>query len=395
MVNIELRQWIENSTNFTQVEDTLVIRYGNILSQEHADAVYPESFNVWWHKVHSVHKIKSVLVIWNLGEIAVPIPEEAKQIIVDSVKQYIGDVPVTFIVPNTANDSTEHVGIEPFEILSQLQYDMFPDVHQYEKWNPEPQNCLFLVGKLRVHRYYFLKYMLEHLPPEQFQYVLNRRTFNGVVYDRDDEVQFGNWVNSTKENLQGILPLEEIREFLRKNETPVYDNISFKMIDKSQMISDRMMRETSLSLVTETSEWASKFLSEKTFLCVATGRPFILWHNNEANQYLESRGYKLYADYNPLQDWQIHREIKPGTDYSAMLNHLEYYADSVKHFLDTCKQNKDEINDKIRFNQRKLKRNTNADLYKISEVFPMFESFSTEQKVRMLLCCTEATDFYK
>lgn len=395
MVKIELRQWIENSTNFTQVEDTLVIRYGNVLNQEHADAVFSESFNVWWHKIHSVHKIKSVIVIWNLGEIAVPIPESGKQCITDSVKQYIGDVPVTFIVPNIVCNSTEYVGVEPFEILSQLQYDTYTDVHLYEKWNPAPKNCLFLVGKLRFHRYYFLKYMLEHLSPEQFQYVLNRRTFNGVVFDHDKEVQFDNWVDNTKENLLGVLTLAEIREFLLKHETPVYDNVDFKMIDRSQMISDRMINETSLSLVTETCEWQPRFISEKTFHCVASGRPFILWHNPLANQYLESRGYKLYADYDPLQEWKIFRDSDANADHTYMLNHLKQYTDSVKHFLDNCNQNKDEINDTIVFNQRKLRRNTSADLYKVGQLLPVFNSFTDEQKIRMLLCCTEALDFYK
>ena len=91
MSNVELNQWIENATNFTQVEDTLVIRYGNALSQEYADAVFSESFNVWWHKIHSVHLLKEVLVIWNLGEIAVPLPESSRQVIKDSVKKLLNE----------------------------------------------------------------------------------------------------------------------------------------------------------------------------------------------------------------------------------------------------------------------------------------------------------------
>ena len=385
-MNVDIRQQIEYSSSFTQVEDTLVIRYGNFLSYKDSDEMFAESFDVWWLKIHSVYLIRQVLVCWNMGEVSIPLPDNARQIILDRVHRYIGEVPVHFIVPTITNTNND-IGIEPFEILSQLLYDMHPEVHGHRKWQPDSQKCLYLVGKLRIHRYYFLRHLIENLTPEQFQYVLNRRSYNGVIPAKTDQEQFNNWAAHCAQNLLDYVDGNEMLDFLTQYETPVYDNIDLKMIDSSQLISSKMIKETALSLVSETSEWSARFISEKTYLCMATGRPFMLYHDNQANHWLETRGYKLYADYDINQKWD-HR------DPECTQQQLEYYTNSVRNFLATCQQRKHEIEEINTHNQLNLRRNTNVDLYKITRVFPKFKNLSKQQKINMLLTSLDETPFY-
>ena len=385
-MEIDIRKRIQNSSSFTQVDDTLIIRYGNILSNRDHDEMFAESFNVWWLKIHSVYLIKSVVVIWNLGEVSVALPDSSRQVITSTIKQYIGDVSVTFVVPTITKHDHNDIGVEPFELLSQLLYDIYPETHGYRKWQPDTQKCLYLVGKLRLHRYYFLKHLINNLPSNQFQYVLNRRTFNGVDPAPTESEQFDNWLRKVYDHLNEYVDHNELVDFMTRYETPVYDHTDFKMIDESQLITRKMIKETSLQLVAETSEWGNRFLSEKTYLCIATGRPFILYHDNTANEWLENRGYKLYADYDIDQEWN-------HSDKEATQQHLEYYTNSVQNFLDTSQDKKSEIEEIISHNQLVMRRNTNVDLYKIIRVFPQFKYFTKRQRINMLLTALDATPF--
>ena len=385
---------LNSLVSFTQVESTLVMRLGNIVCYKQFQDLIPVWFDYYSSKIHNKDIIDNIVIVWNLNEVPMPISDHNRSAVLLSIEHFFKrPVPVKIITQKITVDNSADIGVEPFEILSYMLYKKYPEVHNHMPWQPQTEKCLYLVGKLRLHRYHFLKYLIGKLSHRNFQYVLHRLSRNGATQNNDRESQFAEWLESTMRNIISIndaddADVNEIRNFLINHETPVYDHTNLQMTDSSQMISSKMIKETSLSLVCETAPYSAKFLSEKTYMCIATGRPFILYHNNEANQYLESRGYKLYAEYNIDHEWD-------GAFQNPNTHHLQHYADSVMHFLTTCNSRSADIRDIIEHNKQTMESNVLLQLKEIAKLFPKFDTLTLEQQINFLFNPIDRHPFFE
>ena len=250
--------------------------------------------------------------------------------------------------------------IDSFELTTKLIYDTSHFKHNRTKWNPCTKQVLFTPGKLRPARYQALKDLMHHFPDE-LVYTLSRYLICNIEPMSTEQKQLEWWLNDIqsmyKKHPSGI-PAEEVVEFALEHETDTSDTDQLRMHDHTQMLSKHHLETTSLSVLVETVPWMStEFYTEKTFACIAAGRPFLHYH--DVSNYLAHRGYRLFCC-NTDDKIQFIRNFLHQPDVAS-------------------------VEDTITHNLRTLNRNSNNTILQIAELFPEYTQLSKQQQIDTLI----------